>query len=124
MKTTKNNRTDDRGQDEIRTREEELSAAQKKIDHNKNGKIDGQDLAMLRKKKQNESVEDLTEMKFKKGPVRLKDGKQMMVSKQDADLLNQMFKDLSAANRKKMQGVAMTDKAGFDEILGFAREAL
>lgn len=124
MKTTRNNRTDDRGQDQIRTREEELSAAQKKIDHNKNGKIDGQDLAMLRKKKQNESVEDLTEMKFKKGPVRLKDGKQMMVSKQDADLLNQMFKDLSAANRKKMQGVAMTDKAGFNEILGFAREAL
>lgn len=124
MKTTKNNRTDDRGQDQIRTREEELSAAQKKIDHNKNGKIDGQDLAMLRKKKQNESVEDLTEMKFNKGPVRLKDGKQIMVSKQDADLLNQMFKDLSAANRKKMQGVAMTDKAGFNEILGFAREAL
>lgn len=124
MRTTKSNQTDDRGNDKIKTKEEELSAKQKKIDHNKNGKIDGQDLAMLRKKKQNESVEDLTEMKFKKGPVRLKDGKQMMVSKQDADLLNQMFKDLSAANRKKMQGVAMTDKAGFDEILGFAREAL
>jgi len=63
-------------------------------------------------------------MKFKRGPLRLKNGKQVMVSKQDADLLTQMFKDLSATNRRKMQGVAMTDEAGFKEILGFAREAL
>lgn len=124
MRTTKSNQTDDRGNDKIKTKEEELSAKQKKIDHNKNGKIDGHDLAMLRKKKQNESVEQLDEMKFKRGPLRLKNGKQVMVSKQDADLLTQMFKDLSATNRRKMQGVAMTDEAGFKEILGFAREAL
>lgn len=37
--------------------DEELSPKQKKIDHNKNGRIDGQDLAMLRAKKKNEEVE-------------------------------------------------------------------
>ena len=105
-------------------KKEELSAKQKKIDHNKNGKIDGHDLAMLRKKK-NEEVEQIDEaVSFKKGPLRLKDGKQIMVSAQDAKLLTQMFKDLSPANQRQMQKVAMTDKAGFEEIVGFAREAL
>jgi hypothetical protein len=35
-----------------------------------------------------------------------------------------MLKDLSSANRKKMEEVALKDKVGFNEILGFAREAL
>lgn len=153
-------------------KKEELSAKQKKIDHNKNGKIDGHDLAMIRKKK-NEEVEldettssalkrpvnqtgpdgktrtvmkkakaDKTDdrgqdqigtnesnqideaVSFKKGPIRLKNGKQVMVSMQDAKLLTQMFKDLSPANQRQMQKVAMTDEAGFEEIVGFAREAL
>jgi hypothetical protein len=66
---------------------------------------------------------DLTE-NFKQGTVSLKDGSSVLVKKQDADLLNQMFKDLNATNRKRMMDVAMTDRAGFNEILGFAREAL
>ena len=72
----------------------------------------------------NESVKLDEAVNFKKGPVRLKDGKQVMVSAQDAKLLNKMFKDLSPANQRQMQKVAMTDKAGFEEIVGFAREAL
>lgn len=175
-----------------RMKEEELSAKQKKIDHNKNGKIDGHDLAMLRAKKKNEEVEQMDEIskdlaqrykekatkdrdfaarnveihvdkgrydkaephmakqkkrvigiakankvlnkeeveqieeavKFKKGPMRLKDGSQVMVSDQDAKLLTQMFKDLTPRNQKEMQKVLTTDKAGFEEIRGFAREAL
>ena len=47
-----------------------------------------------------------------------------MVSKEDADLLNRMFKDLSTNNQRQMEKVMMTDKAGFEEIRGFAREAL
>jgi len=153
-------------------KDEELSAKQKKIDHNKNGKIDGQDLAMLRAKKKNESIDETTSsalkrpvtqtgpdgktrtvmkkarndksddsgqdimgtnesatfideaVKLKRGPMRLKDGSQIMVSKEDADLLNKMFNDLSSTNQRKMQKVMMTDKAGFEEIRGFAREAL
>jgi len=151
-------------------KDEELTAKQKKIDANKNGKIDGHDLAMLRAKKKNEEVEldettssalkrpvtqtgpdgktrtvmkkarnDRTDdrgqdkfesveldeaVKLKRGPMRLKDGSQIMVSKEDADLLNRMFSDLSANNQRQMQKVMMMDKAGFEEIRGFAREAL
>ena len=158
--------------------EEELKGGQKKLDHNKNGKLDAHDFKLMRNKKmkeevdldeaapkikpdflktqrekdkahadamgrhvksgraktmtstqrsmasmRNEEVEMLDET-FKQGVVKLKDGGSVVLKKEDADLLNQMFKDLSAGNRKKMQEVAMKDKAGFEEILGFAREAL
>jgi len=66
---------------------------------------------------------DLNE-NFKTGSMTLNDGSKVIVNKKDADLLNQMFKDLNATNRSRMMKVAMTDKAGFEEILGFAREAL
>jgi len=63
-------------------------------------------------------------IKFKVGMLRLKNGKSVTIKKQDSDLLNQMFKDLSPVNRRKLGAVAMKDEAGFKEILGFAREAL
>jgi hypothetical protein len=66
---------------------------------------------------------ELTEV-FSQGIVKLKDGGSVILKKEDADLLNQMLKDLSSANRKKMEEVALKDKVGFNEILGFAREAL
>lgn len=58
------------------------------------------------------------------GTLKLDDGSSVKVSKQDADLLNQMMKDLNSQNRKMMQKTMMMDKAGFEEIVGFAREAL
>jgi len=61
---------------------------------------------------------------FTVGAEKLSDGSTVILKNQDADLLNNLFKDLNPANKKKMMKVAMTDKAGFDEILGFAREAL
>jgi hypothetical protein len=69
-----------------------------------------------------ESV-DLSE-NFKQGSVSLNDGSKVVVSKQNADLLNQMFDELNPKNKKEMMAVAMKDKNGFNEILGFAREAL
>lgn len=69
-----------------------------------------------------ESVE-LSE-NFKQGSVSLNDGSKVVVSKQNADLLNQMFDDLNPKNKKEMMAVAMKDKGGFNEILDFAREAL
>lgn len=74
----------------------------------------------------NESIiQELEEnIKFKVGMMKLKNGKSVVLKKQDADLLTQMFKDLSANNRRKLGQVAMKDEAGFKEILGFAREAL
>lgn len=110
------------GMDEAKT-DEELKGDQHKLDHNKNGKIDAHDFKMLRKKKQKtESVE--LEEAVKQGNMKLRDGSSVKVSKQDAGLINQMMKDLNPANRRKMEKVMMTDKAGFEEIAGFAREAL
>jgi site-specific DNA-adenine methylase len=73
--------------------------------------------------KMRESVEILDEA-FKVGIVKLKDGGSVVLKKEDVDLLNKMFNDLSTSNRKKMQEVAMKDKSGFEEILSFAREAI
>ena len=61
---------------------------------------------------------------FKAGMVKLKNGDSVVLKDKDAKILNQMFKDLTSANRKKMQATAMLDKSGFEEILGFAREAM
>ena len=126
--------------EETELTDEELSAKQKKIDHNKNGKIDGHDLSMLRNKKKKteaacdsgsskkvrkEDVDLLDEaMKFKPGAMKLKDGSQVVLKKEDANALTAMFKDLSRQNQKKLGEVAKKDKSGFEEILGFAREAL
>jgi len=162
------------------TKAEALSPKQKKIDHDKDGDIDGKDLAALRAKKKkplaasyNEELDETTNsallkpvtttavdgkkrtvmktakpkitddngqdkiitnesilkelaenVKFKVGLMKLKDGKSVVLKKQDADLLTQMFKDLSPNNRRKLGAVAMKDQSGLDEILGFAREAL
>jgi hypothetical protein len=60
----------------------------------------------------------------KVGNMRLSDGSTVKITKEDAQLMNQMFKDLNTRNRKTMESVMKKDKAGFKEILGFAREAL
>ena len=61
---------------------------------------------------------------FNAGSLKLNDGSTVMLKAQDAKLLNDLMKDLKPENRKKMMKVAMEDKSGFNEILGFAREAL
>ena len=67
--------------------------------------------------------EDINEA-FKAGSLKLDDGSSISVKPQDAKLLNQLMDDLKPENRQKMLKVAMMDKNGFNEILGFAREAL
>lgn len=60
---------------------------------------------------------------YSAGSLKLNDGTSVRVSSQDANLLNSMFKDLNPKNKDKMSKVLMLDKSGFEEILGFAREA-
>ena len=72
----------------------------------------------------NESVALEEAMKFKPGAMKLKDGSQVVLKKEDSQALTAMFKDLSRQNQKKLGEVAQKDKSGFEEILGFAREAL
>ena len=87
----------------------------------KNAKTVSRDEHGQEKIKTNESVLDEA---FKAGIVKFADKSSMVVKKEDADILNSLFKSLSGGNRKKMEEVAMRDKKGFDEILGFAKEAL
>jgi hypothetical protein len=61
---------------------------------------------------------------FNAGSLKLNDGSSIVIKSQDAKLLNQLINGLRPENAKKMMKVAMTDKDGFNEILGFAREAL
>lgn len=70
-----------------------------------------------------ESVQLIDEA-VRPGTLRLRSGESVKVSKQDAGLINKMMEDLNASNKRKMEKVMMTDKEGFNEILGFAREAL
>lgn len=54
----------------------------------------------------------------------LDSGEKVKVSRQDADLLTRFFRDLNPRNSKEMRKVLVKDKAGYEEILGFAREAM
>ena len=69
-----------------------------------------------------EEVKDLDEA-VKAGSLKLNDGATVKVSDKDAKLLNSLLGGLNAKNRKEMEKVMMTDKNGFNEILGFATEA-
>ena len=128
MRKARNDRTDDRGQT-IMTRREETEkldefhakGMEPKASKKPSPSSTKKSLASIRKK-MGESVE-LSEA-IKAGNMKLNDGSSVKISKQDADLINQMMKDLNSKNRKEMQKVMMTDKAGFEEIVGFAREAL
>lgn len=61
---------------------------------------------------------------FKMGSMKLKDGKTVKLSKEEADAVNSLFNELNASNKKRMQEEMMKDKSGFDKVLKFAKEAL
>ena len=71
-----------------------------------------------------ESFTEMLDEAVKMGNLRLKNGKNVKVSNQDAKLLNSFYKNLNAKNRRDMEKVMMKDESGFKEIVGFAREAL
>ena len=61
---------------------------------------------------------------FKVGAIKLNDGSSVIIKEADAKLLNQLVSELADKNREAMMKTAMKDKKGFNEILGFAKEAL
>ena len=87
-------------------------------------KVQPKDKISVKKAPWEKNEETQLEEAVKPGRLKLDDGATVTVSKNDADVVNQMFNDLNAKNRKKMQDTMMSDKAGFDEIVGFAKEAL
>lgn len=120
MKKAKNVEVDDHGQEKIR--ENKKADLMKKLAKTAATTEKGKKAVTL-KKAPWEKKEDLDEA-VKVGNMKLKDGSSMKVTKEDAKLLNQMFKGLNNQNRKQMEKVMMTDKSGFNEIVGFAREAM
>jgi hypothetical protein len=71
----------------------------------------------------NESA-DLSENTYKAGEIVLDNNDKIKVTAQDAKLLNTLLKDLDDKNRKSFEQILMSDKSGFEEIVGFAREAI
>ena len=97
-------------------KEEELSAKQKKIDLNKNGKIDGDDLAKLRKKKNEETVIGIEIDEAKSVIPQLKTIvkdkqhakiKGVTVDLFTASMITQIYDKVNDANKKKMDGLAL-----------------
>lgn len=70
-----------------------------------------------------EEVEELEEA-FSPGSMKLKDGSKVKLSKDDANAVNELFKELNSSNKKKMEAKMMEDKSGFEEIVKFAKEAM
>ena len=97
-------------------KEEELSAKQKKIDLNKNGKVDGDDLAKLRKKKNEETVIGIEIDEAKSVIPQLqtivKDKQHAKIKGVTVDLftasmITQIYDKVNDANKKKMDGLAL-----------------
>jgi hypothetical protein len=60
---------------------------------------------------------------FKQGKMKLKDGKTVNLSKDDAAALESMMKSVGAKNRKQMEADLMKNAKTFAEMLKFAKEA-
>jgi len=71
-----------------------------------------------------ESAELDEKFTIKTSILTLDSGEKVKVSRQDADLLNKFFRELNPRNSTEMRKVLVKDKDGYNEILGFAREAL
>lgn len=61
---------------------------------------------------------------FKMGLMKLKDGKTVKLSKEEAEAVNSLFNELNSSNKKRMQEEMMKNKSGFDKVLKFAKEAM
>ena len=85
----------------------------------------------VRKVKANEEVDieeeiELKEVEFideaiKDGILKLENGKSVKVTKEDAETLNSVLKDLNPGNRKRMEVEMMKDQKSYNDMLTFAK---
>jgi hypothetical protein len=85
----------------------------------------------VRKVKANEEVDieeeiELKEVEFideaiKAGILKLENGKSVKVTKEDAETLNSVLKDLNPGNRKRMEVEMMKDQKSYNDMLTFAK---
>jgi len=61
---------------------------------------------------------------FKMGSMKLKDGSNVKLSKEEAEAVNELFNELNSSNKKRMEEEMMKNKSGFDKVLKFAKEAM
>ena len=66
---------------------------------------------------------DYIDEAFKKGMLKLKDGKTVKIDEKTAKFLNNAMKQLNPGNRKKMETEAMKNKKSFDAMVQFAKAA-
>ena len=66
---------------------------------------------------------DYIDEAFKKGMLKLKDGKTVKIDEKTAKFLNDAMKQLNPGNRKKMETEAKKDKKSFDAMVDFAKAA-
>ena len=66
---------------------------------------------------------DYIDEAFKKGMLKLKDGKTVKIDEKTAKFLNNAMKQLNPGNRKKMEAEAMKNKKSFDAMVDFAKAA-
>ena len=59
---------------------------------------------------------------FKVGAMHLEDGSSMTLTREDVDMLNNLFNQLNSSNRAKMEQRLKSSKNGFNEIISFAKE--
>lgn len=59
---------------------------------------------------------------FRAGSIKLHDGSSVTLTKESADVLNNLFNQLNSSNKVKMEDRLMSGSKGFDEILAFAKE--
>ena len=72
--------------------------------------------------KVSEEIEYIDEA-FKKGMLKLKDGKSVKIDEKTAMALNNAMKKLNPGNRKKMETEAMKDKKSFEAMVKFSKAA-
>ena len=103
--------------------EADKNTAKKGKDFWKFQNMSNKDIAASKKAAEKKESFELSEA-FKAGAVKLSDGSSVIIKEADAKLLNQLVNELTDKNREAMMKTAMKDKRGFNEILGFAKEAL
>ena len=67
-----------------------------------------------------ESVEHIDEA-FKKGMLKLKDGRTVKVDEATAKALNSAMSQLNPSNKKRMEAEAVKDKKSFESMVKFAK---
>lgn len=61
---------------------------------------------------------------FKVGAMHLEDGSSITLTREDVDMLNNLFNQLNSSNKSKMEQRLKSSKNGFNEIITFAKEVV